>query len=238
MERPPSDQERSSGGPGRPARSHGRSDEPREGRHLEGSHDRTGGERQRSRDGRGDRDPSRPPGGLQGLVDRYGPTRGAQRHAGAQDHNRAGITALVLGVLSLAVLLPSFGGLFFLSLPLGIAAIVLGVIGKRKVARRVAAKHRRSAHAGLVLGAIGTALSLVVVLLLALGVAGLTQVIQSVPEDRGGGSGAGGQREALEQKNDQQRRGLEERAARQRRELEERAARQREELRRRDQEGG
>jgi len=169
---------------------------------------------------------------LETLVGRYGPTRGAQRHAGAQDRNLPGILALAFGIAAVAVFLPSFGALFFLALPLGIAAMVLGVIGKRKVDRRVAARNRRPAKAGLVLGAIGTVLSLLVILLLALGVAGITELIRS--SDQGGGSG--GREETLEQRGDEQRRMLEERSARQRRELEERSARQREELRRRSEE--
>ena len=229
IERTPPDQERSSGPEGPPA-SRGAGREAHGGPHPDGSREHAGKRRERADGRHGDDDRPRPTGRLETLVGRYGPTRGAQRHAGAQDRNLPGILALAFGIAAVAVFLPSFGALFFLSLPLGIAAMVLGVIGKRKVDRRVAARNRRPAKAGLVLGAIGTVLSLLVILLLALGVAGITELIQS--SDRSGG-GSGGQQETLEQRGDEQRRMLEERAARQRRELEERSARQREELRRR-----
>lgn len=232
MERTPPDQERSRGPEGPPG-SHGASREAHGGPHPDGSLEHAGEPGERPDGRHGDDDRSRPTGRLETLIGRYGPTRGAQRHAGAQDHNRPGILALGFGIAAVAVFLPSFGALFFLSLPLGIAAIVLGVIGKRKVDRRVAARHGRSAKAGLVLGAIGTVLSLLVILLLALGVAGITALIPS--SDQGGG-GSGGQQETLEQRGDEQRRMLEERAARQRRMLEERSARQREELQRRSEE--
>lgn len=250
MERPPPDQERLSRDPS--PRSPGQSGEAGGAQSAEGSPGRTHGQgepagregadrfgagREPSRDGSATGERPRSRGTLETLVERYGPTRGAQRHAGAQDRNQAGMLALGLGIASVAVLLPSFGALFFLSLPLGLAAIVLGVIGKRKVARKVAARHGRSAHAGLVLGAISTALSLLAALLIALGVAGLAGVVKSVDEGPGGGPGAGDQRDALEQRSDQQRRELEERSARQRQELEQRAAQQRDELRRRSQEG-
>lgn len=232
MERMPPDQERFSGSE-EPPRSHGASREAHGGPHSDSSPEHAGEPRERP-DGRpGDDDRPGAKGRVETLVGRYGPTRGAQRHAGAQDHNRPGILALGFGIAAVAVFLPSFGALFFLSLPLGIAAIVLGVIGKRKVDRRVAARHGRSAKAGLVLGAISTVLSLLVILLLALGVAGITQLIQS--SDQSGG-GSGGQQETLEQRSGEQRKMLEERSARQRRELEERSARQREELRRRSEE--
>lgn len=219
MEGSPPDQGRVS--PDRPPRPEGESSQSRGGRDA---HER----------GNGPRAPSASRGTVGTLIDEYGPTRGAQRHAGAQDHNRTGLLALAFGIASVAVFLPSFGALFFLSLPLGLAAIVLGIIGKRKVARRVAVKRRRSAHAGLVLGSISTALSLIAALLLALGVFGLSGLLNSADEDPGAGAGAGEQREALESRSAEQRRQLEERSARQRQELEERAARQREELRQRE----
>lgn len=231
MERTPPDQERSSGPEGPPgSRSAGR--EAHGGPHPDGSPEHAGEPREQPDGRQGVEDRPRSTGRLETLVGRYGPTRGAQRHAGAQDRNLPGILALAFGIAAVALFLPSFGALFFLSLPLGIAAMVLGVIGKRKVDRRVAARNRRPAKAGLVLGAIGTVLSLLVILLLALGVAGITELIRS--SDQGGGSG--GQEETLEQRGDEQRRMLEERSVRQRRELEERSARQREELRRRSEE--
>ena len=100
---------------------------------------------------------------------------------------------------------------------------------------------RRSARAGLALGALGTTLSLIIALLLAFGVVGLSGLAGSADEEAGDEPGAGGgseaQKEDLERRNEQLRRDLEERAARQRQELEERNARQRDELRRRS-EGG
>lgn len=85
-----------------------------------------------------------------------------------REGNGAAIAALVVGILAILVLVLSLGTLFIIALPLGIAAIVLGVIGKRKAGGRgrdgdghghAGAKHRGKARAGLWLGLVTTILS-------------------------------------------------------------------------------
>src|SRR3954467_8934699 len=71
--------------------------------------------------------------------------------------NGAGTAALVLGILALLGSFTVFGGIV-----LGIVAIVLGVIGRRRAARGEAT-NRGSATAGLVLGIIGAVLALALV---------------------------------------------------------------------------
>ncbi len=83
-----------------------------------------------------------------------------------REGNGAAIAALVVGILAILVLVLSLGTLFIIALPLGIAAIVLGVIGKRKAGGRgrdgrghAGAKHRGKARAGFWLGLATTILS-------------------------------------------------------------------------------
>ena len=73
-----------------------------------------------------------------------------------------GLTALILLVFSIGILSP-------LTLALGIAGFVLGLIGKRRVDRGVTARGRGLAVAGLVLGLVAAVLSLLAVALFTIG---------------------------------------------------------------------
>ena len=96
-------------------------------------------------------------------------TSDGERPAARREGNGAAIAALVTGVLAILVLVLSLGTLFIVALPLGIAAIVLGIVGKRKTGGRgrdslghghVGAKHRGKARAGFWLGLVTTILSI------------------------------------------------------------------------------
>jgi hypothetical protein len=78
--------------------------------------------------------------------------------------NPAAVVALVLGILALVLVIFTFGVLSFLTLPLGIVAIVLGVLGRRKVERGETFQHRGLATGGLITGAIATVISLIAVI--------------------------------------------------------------------------
>jgi hypothetical protein len=73
--------------------------------------------------------------------------------------NIPALAALFLGPLSILLVFLSAGG-FFLALPCGIAAIVLGTVGIRNVDRGRATSHRGSAGLGRITGWIGTILSI------------------------------------------------------------------------------
>jgi len=76
--------------------------------------------------------------------------------------NLPALAALFLGPLS--ILLVFLGGGFFIALPCGIAAIVLGTIGMRNVDRGRAGGHRGWARIGRFTGIVGTLLSLIAVI--------------------------------------------------------------------------
>ncbi len=82
--------------------------------------------------------------------------------------NTPAIVALVLGIAGIIGALPTFGVLGVL---LGIAAIVLGVKGRRKVSQGRTAQHRGVATGGLVTGIIATLVGVVILALLAIGIA-------------------------------------------------------------------
>ena len=73
--------------------------------------------------------------------------------------NIPALAALFLGPLSILLVFLSAGG-FFLALPSGIGAIVLGTIGIRNVDRQRATSYRGSARLGRITGWIGTILSI------------------------------------------------------------------------------
>jgi hypothetical protein len=79
-----------------------------------------------------------------------------------QPSNIPALAAVFLGPLSIALLFLSTGG-FFLALPCGIAAIVLGTIGIRNADRRQLG-HRIPARLGRITGWIGTLLSILAVI--------------------------------------------------------------------------
>jgi len=168
-----------------------------------------------------------------GLLDRLGVGstsrrgRGERgRDSGVSPANTSAILALVLGAAAVVSLLVSLGALFFLALPLGIAAMVFGARGKRAAERDLGGGQRGAAKVGIGLGAIATLVSLLAIVLLLLGASLLGNAV--------GGLDQKGDPQAQDaQQSQTQRDLLEERSRRQREELVRRAARQREELRRR-----
>ena len=157
---------------------------------------------------------------LRGFIDRYGATPDQRRSTSSGD-NTVALLAVALGIAALAMLLLTSGGLFFLALPLGIVAVVLGVRGKRRVDRGASTEHRAAAKTGVVLGVASIVLSLVVVALLALGAVAIGKGLQGLERasDRR-------DREQLRQREELQRRGLEQREELQRRARERQESRQ------------
>jgi hypothetical protein len=78
------------------------------------------------------------------------------------DTNIPALTALFLGPLSILLVFLSAGG-FFIALPCGIAAIVLGSIGIRNADRKQVG-HRGLARIGRLTGILGTILSIIAVI--------------------------------------------------------------------------
>ena len=76
--------------------------------------------------------------------------------------NLPALAAVFLGPLS--ILLVFLGGGFFIALPCGIAAIILGTIGMRNVDRGRAGGHRGWARIGRFTGMVGTLLSVIAVI--------------------------------------------------------------------------
>ena len=79
--------------------------------------------------------------------------------------NGFGVAALILGLLSLPAIFTVVGGLI-----LGVAAIVLGILGRNR-AKKGEANNGGIAIAGIVLGALGVLLSVVMGVLFAIGAA-------------------------------------------------------------------
>ncbi|MFL5906017.1 MAG: FHA domain-containing protein [Solirubrobacterales bacterium] len=78
--------------------------------------------------------------------------------------NLPALAALFLGPLSIALVFLSAGG-FFIALPCGIAAVVLGSIGMTNVDRGKASAHRGWARIGRFTGIIGTFLAVLAVII-------------------------------------------------------------------------
>ena len=73
--------------------------------------------------------------------------------------NGSAVAALVLGIVALALLLVTFGLSTIVSLGCAIPAIFLGRKGRGLVDRGETRKHRGLAQAGLIMGIVGTILS-------------------------------------------------------------------------------
>jgi uncharacterized membrane protein len=94
------------------------------------------------------------------------------------DSNIPALAAVFLGPLSILLIFLSAGG-FFVALPCGIAAIVLGSIGIRNADRRNGG-HRTLARAGRFTGFIGTILSVIAVIVFVVVLAALHSAENSV----------------------------------------------------------
>lgn len=97
------------------------------------------------------------------------PTAPSDPAAGRTDNNAQAIAAIVVGALAIVLMfvLPGLG--LFAALVLGIVAIVLGV-----KAKRASTANQGKAVTGIVLGGIATALSLLFLILAAIGIAVLS----------------------------------------------------------------
>jgi hypothetical protein len=107
--------------------------------------------------------------------------RSAPRRLAPPPHDRGNLPALAalfLGPLSILLIFLSAGG-FFVALPCGIAAIVLGTIGIRNSDRRQSG-HRGLARIGRSTGILGTVLSLIAVIVFVVVAAALHSTEQSV----------------------------------------------------------
>lgn len=85
---------------------------------------------------------------------------GWQQQPAAEPGNGPAVAALVLGIVSLALLLVSVGFSSIISLGCAIAAIALGRKGRRLVDGGETRKHRGLAQAGFIMGIIGVVLSI------------------------------------------------------------------------------
>jgi hypothetical protein len=103
-----------------------------------------------------------PPGGWQ-----QPPGAGARVGEG----NTEAIVALILGIVGIIAAFLTVG---VLGVILGIAAIVFGVMGRRKVDQGRTTQHRGVATGGLVTGIIATLIGLIILALLVIGIAFLS----------------------------------------------------------------
>lgn len=85
----------------------------------------------------------------------YPPEQGYGPPSGQPQSNTQGLVALILGILSIV---PGIC-CAILGIPLGIAAVILGFLGKQKADQGLAS-NRSQAQWGLILGAIGAVLSI------------------------------------------------------------------------------
>ncbi|MBT2406026.1 MULTISPECIES: DUF4190 domain-containing protein [unclassified Streptomyces] len=104
------------------------------------------------------------------------PGSAAYQPYGAQPSNGFGVTALVLGILSVVGCIASF-----FSVALGIGAVVFGALGRGK-ANRGEATNGGMALAGLILGAVGIVLGGLVVLVMMFGLLADLGDIDSDPD--------------------------------------------------------
>ena len=110
------------------------------------------------------------------------------QHGAAPPAHRHGtglaIAAAVTGVIALVAVIFTFGGLFFLALPLGIAAMIMGSIARRRAESGTAdPRGRGPARAGFITGLIATILSVLVGLLVAAGIALLSNLdLEGLPD--------------------------------------------------------
>ena len=80
------------------------------------------------------------------------------------DWNLPALAAVVLGPAAILMIAFSAGGAFYGALPVAIAAIALGTIGRNKVDRGESMRFRGLASAGRTLGIVGTILAAIILI--------------------------------------------------------------------------
>jgi hypothetical protein len=80
------------------------------------------------------------------------------------DWNLPALAAIVLGPLSILLLIFSTGSGFYAALPIAIAGVALGTIGRNKVDRGESARFRGLASAGRTFGMVGTILAAIILI--------------------------------------------------------------------------
>jgi hypothetical protein len=75
--------------------------------------------------------------------------------------NGLATTSLVLGILGLVILIPTLGAGWIFSLPCSISAWVIGVQGRKQVAKGITTAGDGTAHAGIILGIVGVLIGLI-----------------------------------------------------------------------------
>jgi hypothetical protein len=125
--------------------------------------------------------PAQPPLAQPAPIQAPPSRRPAPRRLAPPPHDRGNLPALAalfLGPLSVLLVFLSAGG-FFIALPCGIAAIILGAIGIRNADRRQSG-HRALARIGRFAGIVGTILSLIAVIVFIVVAAALHSTEHSV----------------------------------------------------------
>jgi Inner membrane component of T3SS, cytoplasmic domain len=82
----------------------------------------------------------------------------------ANDYNLPALGAIVLGPLSILLIIFSSGSGFYAALPIAIAGIALGTIGRNKVDRGESARFRGLASAGRTFGIVGTIVAAIILI--------------------------------------------------------------------------
>jgi hypothetical protein len=80
------------------------------------------------------------------------------------DYNLPALGAIVLGPLSILLIIFSSGSGFYAALPIAIAGIALGTIGRNKVDRGESARFRGLASAGRTFGIVGTIVAAIILI--------------------------------------------------------------------------
>ncbi|EFC82911.1 hypothetical protein FrEUN1fDRAFT_3931 [Parafrankia sp. EUN1f] len=119
-----------------------------------------------------------PPGGQGYPPPGYGPYGGGPYGGGGQPRNGLGIAALVLGVLAILTCWTVIGGIL-----LGVAALICGFLGRGR-AKRQEATNGGMALAGIITGALGAVLA-VIVLIAAIAFSDEVQDLQTCLDDAG-----------------------------------------------------
>lgn len=85
-------------------------------------------------------------------------------HDFVNDYNLPALAAIVLGPLSILLIIFSSGSGFYAALPIAIAGLALGTIGRNKVDRGESARFRGLASAGRIFGIVGTILAAIILI--------------------------------------------------------------------------